>query len=162
MRIAVGANHRGLTVRDHVVPLLRSIGHEVEVIEAPREQAADYPDIAAGVARQIGQGTAERGILIGRSGMGMCIVANKFPGVRAAVCNDEFTADTSRRYLNVNVLCLSAELVGEYSVQKIIEVWLATPFDGGRHGRRTERVSAIEREVWASQATPPPATQIGK
>ena len=95
----------------------------------------------------------ERGILIGRTGLGMCIAANKFPGVRAAVCNDKFTADTARRYLNVNVLCLSADLLGEYSIGKIVEVWLATPAEGGRHRRRTERIAALEREVRGGGST---------
>jgi ribose 5-phosphate isomerase B len=150
MRVAVGANDRGLAVREQVVPLLQRFGHEVDVVEAPQGRAAEYPEIAAEVGRRMGQGRAERGILIGRSGMGMCIVANKFPGVRAAVCNDEFTADTGRRYLDVNVLCLSADMVGEHSIRTIIEVWLATPAEGGRHGRRIERVSAIEEEVRSS------------
>jgi ribose 5-phosphate isomerase B len=153
MRIVVGANSRGLAVRDQVVPLLQRLGHEVDVVEAPQGPPAEYPEIAAGLARRMAKGGTEKGILIGRSGMGMCIVANKFPGVRAAVCNDEFTADTSRRYLDVNVLCLSADLVGEYSIQKIIEVWLTTPAEGGRHGRRTERISTIEREVRSSFGT---------
>jgi ribose 5-phosphate isomerase B len=153
MRIVVGANSRGLAVRDQVIPLLQRLGHEVDVVEAPQGQPGEYPEIAAGLAWRMAQGGAEKGILVGRSGMGMCIVANKFPGVRAAVCNDEFTADTSRRYLDVNVLCLSADLVGEYSIQKIIEVWLATPAEGGRHGRRTERISTIEREVRSSFGT---------
>jgi len=153
MRIAVGANSRGLAVRAQVVPLLQRLGHEVDVVEPLQGQAAEYPEVAAALARRMAQGGAEKGILIGRSGMGMCIVANKFPGVRAAVCDDEFTADTSRRYLDVNVLCLSADLVGEYSIQKIIEVWLATPAEGGRHGRRTERISTIEREVLSSFRT---------
>jgi ribose 5-phosphate isomerase B len=153
MRIVVGANSRGLAVRDQVIPLLQRLGHEVDVVESPQGQPAEYPEIAAGLARRMAQGGAEKGILIGRSGMGMCIVANKFPRVRAAVCNDEFTADTSRRYLDVNVLCLSADLVGEYSIQKIIEVWLATPAEGGRHGRRTERISTIERDVLSSFGT---------
>ncbi len=153
MHIAVGANSRGLAVRAQVIPLLQRLGHEVDVVEPPQGQAAEYPEVAAAFARRMAQGGAEKGILIGRSGMGMCIVANKFPGVRAAVCNDEFSADTSRRYLDVNVLCLSADMVGEYSIQKIIEVWLATPAEGGRHGRRTERISTIEREVLSSFGT---------
>ncbi len=146
MRVAIGANYRGVAVRDRVVRLLGQLGHEVDLVEIPEGQAAEYPEIAASVGPRVQQGKADRGVLIGRTGMGMCIVANKFPGVRAVVCHDEFSAETSRRYLDVNVLCLSAELVGEEMVERIVETWLKTPFDGGRHARRIERIALMERE----------------
>lgn len=146
MRIAIGANNRGVAARDHVVRLLQQLGHEAEQVEVPEGQAAEYPEIAARVGQRVQRGKADRGVLIGRTGMGMCIVANKLPGVRAAVCNDEFSAETSRRYLDVNVLCLSAELVGEQMTDRIVETWLKAPFDGGRHARRIERLALMERE----------------
>ena len=145
MRVAVGANNRGFAIRDQVTRLLQHLGHQVVVVEMPEGQPTEYPDIAASVAQQVQQGKAERGILIGRSGMGMCMVANRFSGVRAAVCHDEFMADMSRRYLDVNVLCLSADLLGEELTERMIEAWLKTPFEGGRHAVRIERISAIER-----------------
>ena len=145
MHVAVGANNRGLAVRDEVIRVVQHLGHEVAQVQAPEGQAAEYPEIAAMVAQQVLRGNAERGILIGRSGMGMCIVANRFSGVRAAVCYDEFMADMSRRYLDVNVLCLSADLLGEELTERIIETWLTTPFEGGRHAVRIDRISAIER-----------------
>jgi ribose 5-phosphate isomerase B len=146
MRIAVGATNRGLAVRDQIVHLLRDLGHDVAMMEMPEGQPGEYPDISASVARQIRAGKAERGILIGWSGMGMCIVANRFSGVRAAVCFDEFMTELGRRYLDVNVLCLSADLVGEEPSKRIVEAWLKAPFEGGRHARRISRISEIERE----------------
>ena len=146
MRVAVGANNRGFAIRDQVTRLLQHLGHEVAVVEMPEGQPAEYPDIAASVAQRVQQGEAERGILIGRSGMGMCMVANRFSGVRAAVCHDEFMADMSRRYLDVNVLCLSADLLGEELTERMIEAWLKAPFEGGRHAVRIERISVLERE----------------
>ena len=142
MRIAVGANSRGLAVRAQVIPLLQRLGHEVDVVDAPQGQATEYPEVAAALAQRMAQGGAEKGILIGRSGMGMCIVANKFPGVRAAVCNDEFTADTSRRYLDVNVLCLSADMVGEYRL-----------LDCG-DGFRPERYTPVDSSLRAPEPGP--------
>lgn len=147
MRVAVGANNRGVVVRDNVIRLLQQLGCAVEQVEIPDHQAAEYPEVAASVAMRVRQGKADSGVLIGRSGMGMCIVANKFPGVRAAVCHDEFSADSSRRHLDANVICLSAELVGGEMIDRIVRVWLQTPFDGGRHARRIERVALLERET---------------
>ena len=146
MLVAVGANNRGFAIRDQVTRLLQHLGHEVAVVEMPEGQLTEYPDIAASVAQQVQQGKAERGILIGRSGMGMCIVANKFAGIRAILCHDEFMAEMSRRCLDANVLCLSAELLGRQHIERMIETWLNTPFEGGRHAVRITRISAIERE----------------
>jgi ribose 5-phosphate isomerase B len=147
MRVAVGANKRGFAVRDRVVQLLQRLGHAADAIEIPEGQVADYPEIAARLAKQVQQGSADRGILIGRTGMGMCIVANRFHGIQAAVCQDEFSAETCRRYLDVNVLCLSAEMLGELGVERIIETWLKIPFEGGRHAHRIERISALEKDA---------------
>ena len=147
MRIAVGADNRGLGVRDHIRDLLQRFGHEVEEVGGP-----EYPDIASQVARRVRQAKADRGILIARTGMGMCIVANRFWGVRAAVCFDEFMAEMSRRYLDVNVLCLSGELLDKEHAEKIVEVWLNTPFEGGRHARRIDKISVIERQGPANES----------
>jgi ribose 5-phosphate isomerase B len=146
MRIAVGANHRGFAVRDQVIALLTRLNHEVDKIETPQGQAGEYPEIAARVAKQVQQGQAERGILVGRTGMGMCLVANRFSGVLAAACYDQFLADAGRRYLDVNVLCLSADLLGEQEIERIVETWLDAPFEGGRHAQRIARIATIERE----------------
>ena len=145
MLVAVGADYRGVAIEDQVIRLVQHLGHQLIHVQTIEGQAAEYPEIAAMVAQQVQQGKAERGILIARTGMGMCVVANKFSGIRAIVCCDEFMAEMSRRYLDANVLCLSAELLGGQYVEKVIETWLKTPFEGGRHAVRIERISAIER-----------------
>jgi ribose 5-phosphate isomerase B len=104
----------------------------------------DYPDIAADVAGRVSGGTADRGILICCTGVGMAIAANKLAGVRAATCHDEVTAEMSRRHNDLNVLCLSAEMIGPEVQEKIIRTWLTTPFEGGRHARRVAKITALE------------------
>ena len=151
MRIAVGADHRGFSMRARIVGLLRQLGHEVEDVGTYSGEAVDYPDIAARVARKVSHGEVDRGILICGTGLGMSITANKFPGVRAAPCHDDLTAEMSRRHNDANVLCLSADLLGERLVARMIELWLVTPFEGGRHGRRVEKIREIEREVEAER-----------
>lgn len=147
MRVVIGADHRGYAVREAVVALLKRLGHEVDDRGTHDTQIVLYPDVAADVARLVSNGEAERGILIGRTGLGMCIVANKFPGIRAAACHDEIMAETSRRYIDTNVLCLSAELLGELQIARTIEVWLKTPFEAGRHVLRLDRIAAVEQEI---------------
>jgi ribose 5-phosphate isomerase B len=145
MRVAVGADYRGVASEDQVIRSVQHLGHQLIHVQTIEGKAAEYPEIAAMVAQQVQQGKAERGILIARTGMGMCVVANKFSGIRAIVCYDEFMAEMSRRYLDANVLCLSAELLGGQHLEKVIETWLKTPFEGGRHAVRIERISAIEK-----------------
>lgn len=152
MRVAIGADHRGFQVRAKILALVQHLGHEAEDMGTDRAEIVLYPDIAAPVARKVSDGDVERGILVGRTGLGMCIVANKFPGVRAAVCQDEMTAETSRRLIDVNVLCLSAELLSESQIERIVRVWLATLFEGGRHNLRLERIRIVEREVARRQS----------
>ncbi|MBN2293921.1 MAG: ribose 5-phosphate isomerase B, partial [Pirellulales bacterium] len=110
-----------------------------------KDTSVDYPDIAAVVAGKVSQGEVDRGILVCGTGLGMAIVANKFPGVRAAPCHDSVTAELSRRHNDLNVLCLSGDILGERLVDRLIETWLNTEFEGGRHQRRVEKVKAIER-----------------
>ena len=147
MHIAVGTDHRGYLVRGKIVELLQQLGHEVDDLGTFTDESVDYPDIAARVAAKVSHGEAERGILICGTGLGMCIAANKFPGVRAAPCHDDLTAEMSRRHNDSNILCLSADLLGERLIDRMIELWLATPFEGGRHARRIDKITAIEREV---------------
>jgi ribose 5-phosphate isomerase B len=147
MRIAIGTDHRGYPVRSKVIDLLKRLGHEVEDVGTFTDEAVDYPDVAARVARKVSHGTADRGILICGTGLGMCIAANKFGGVRAAPCHDDLTAEMSRRHNDSNVLCLSGDLLGERLIDRMVELWLATPFEGGRHARRVEKIAALEREV---------------
>ena len=151
MRIAVGTDHRGYALRGKIIELLEHLGHEVEDMGTKTDEAVDYPDVAARVSRKVSRGEADRGILICGTGLGMCIAANKFPGVRAAPCHDDLTAEMSRRHNDSNVLCLSADLLGERLIGRMIELWLTTPFEGGRHARRIEKISAIEHEIEQQQ-----------
>jgi ribose 5-phosphate isomerase B len=144
MRIAVGCDHRGVHVKQKVVELLGKLTHEVVDVGVDSQESVDYPDIAAEVARRVSCGQADRGILICGTGIGMCIAANKFPGVRAAPCHDDVTAEMSRRHNDLNVLCLSADLLGAKLIDRMIEIWLATEFEGGRHARRVGKISDIE------------------
>ncbi len=144
MRIAVGSDHRGLSMRAKVVAFLRELGEEVLEVGNNGAGEIDYPDVAAEVARKVASQEADRGILIGGTGVGMCIVANKIRGVRAAPCHDHVTAELSRRHNDLNVLCLAADVLGERLVDRLVEIWLRTPFDGGRHARRNEKIAKLE------------------
>jgi ribose 5-phosphate isomerase B len=152
MKIAVGSDHRGFEVRTKVIELLQRLGHEVQDCGSFTPAPCDYPDIAAQVASRVSRGEVDRGILICGTGLGMCIAANKFPGVRAAPCHDDFTAEMSRRHNDVNVLCLSADLLGERLIDRMVEIWLNTPFEGGRHARRIRKILEVEKQ----QLPPPP------
>ena len=145
MRIAVGSDHRGVNLRDTVVGLLARLGQEVIDVGSYDDQCVDYPDIAAQVARKVSAGDVDRGILICGTGLGMTIAANKFPGVRAAPCYDDLTAEMSRRYNDLNVLCLSGDILGERQVDRMIEIWLNTGFEGGHHARRVQKIAELER-----------------
>ena len=151
MRIVFGTDHRGYSIRARILNLLRRLGHDVEDMGAYSGEAVDYPDIAARVARKVSRGEVDRGILICGTGLGMCITANKFPSVRAAPCHDDLTAEMSRRHNDANILCLSADLLGERLVDRMIEIWLNTPFEGGRHARRVNKICKLEAEIQAEE-----------
>jgi ribose 5-phosphate isomerase B len=127
-----------------LVELVQRLGHEVVDLGTFTGDSVDYPDIAAAVGRKVSSGEVERGILACGTGLGMCIAANKVRGVRAAPCHDDITAEMSRRHNDSNVLCLSADLLGERLIDRMIEIWLGTPFEGGRHARRVEKITALE------------------
>ncbi len=146
MRIAVGSDHRGFHVKENVVQLLNRLGHEVVDCGTHDCNSVDYPDVAAIVAHQVHNHEVERGILICGTGIGMCIAANKVPGIRAAPCHDDLSAEMSRRHNDLNVLCLSADMLGERLIDRMVEIWLRTEFEGGRHARRVEKIAALEVE----------------
>jgi ribose 5-phosphate isomerase B len=148
-KIAIGSDHHGVNVRTKIAGLLRQEGHSVLEFgpQLPIAVPTDYPDIAAEVSVLISKGEVERGILICGSGIGMCITANKFAGVRAAPVIDELSAELSRRHNNLNVLCLSGEMLSEEMIIKLVELWLKTPFDGGRHETRINKITRIEEEL---------------
>ena len=145
MRIAIGSDHRGWQVKARLVKTLQDAGHEVFDLGTNSADSVDYPDIASAVSARVSANEVERGILICGTGIGMSISANKFPGVRAATCQDAFVAEMSRRHNDVNVLCLGGDLLGERLVDDLVGIWLKTEFEGGRHGRRIEKIGQLER-----------------
>jgi ribose 5-phosphate isomerase B len=145
MKIAIGCDHRGFGVKTKLMEVVAKLGHEVIDVGTHSADSCDYPDLGAIVAGKVSTGEVDRGILICGSGIGMCIVANKFPGVRAAPCHDDLSAEMSRRHNDLNVLCLSADMLGERLIDRLVEVWLNTPFEGGRHTRRIEKITELER-----------------
>lgn len=145
MRIAIGSDHRGFDLKKKVIAVLQEAGHDVQDAGASGDQSVDYPDFAAVVAKQVSDGEQDRGILICGTGIGMAIAANKFPRVRAAPCTDEVTAEISRRHNDLNVLCLSADLLSSRVVQRMVDVWINTEFEGGRHARRVDKITGIEQ-----------------
>lgn len=144
MRISVGSDHRGFEVKERLIELLKRLGHEVCDEGTTSQESVDYPDFAFAVSHKVSAGQVDRGILICGTGIGMTITANKFPGVRAAVCMDAVTAEISRRHNDLNVLCLAGDLLGKRNIDQLVEVWLKTEFDGGRHARRLAKVASCE------------------
>lgn len=144
MKIALSTDHRGTHLYEALTDLIRRLGHESVEVPTCTGGACDYPDMAWVVGKAVNEGRADRGILVCGSGIGMCIAANKMPGIRAALVHDDITAEVSRRHNDANVLCLSADMLGQRLIEKIIEVWLATAFEGGRHARRNAKIAAIE------------------
>jgi len=145
MIIALGADHRGTHSAKQLADRLTSLGHDVRVLSQLTGDTCDYPIPAFAVGRAVAEKQAEVGVLICGTGIGMCIAANKVPGVRAAVVHDELSATISRTHNDANILCLSADLLGQRLIEKIAELWLATPFQGGRHARRLEEITLIEQ-----------------
>lgn len=146
MRVAIGADHAGFLLKEDLKRYLHEMGHEVEDFGTESEEQADYPPICAAVARAVRDGRAERGMVLGGSGQGEQIAANKVRGARAALCNDLFTAFLSRSHNDANVLAIGARIVAPTLAREILKTWLATPFEGDRHERRIEQIAEIERE----------------
>ena len=145
MRIAVGSDHAGYRLKEDLKVFLKEAGHEVEDLGTHSEEPVDYPPVCALVGHAVAEGRAERGIVLGGSGQGEQIAANKVHGIRAALCNDLYTARMSRRHNDANVLALGARIVAEPLAREITKLWLEEPFDGGRHLPRIEQIGAIER-----------------
>ena len=139
MKIAIGSDHRGFEVKRRIVSLLQQLGHEILDVGPPGRESVDYPDFAFQVATAVHEGRADRGILVCGTGIGMCIAANKVRGVRAAPCHDSITAEMSRRHNDANVLCLSADLLGEELMLRMAKIFLETEFESGRHARAPSR-----------------------
>jgi ribose 5-phosphate isomerase B len=144
MRIAIGADHAGYALKQHLVGTLRKLGHTVEDFGTMSEEPVDYPDICAAVGRAVVRGQVDRGVVVGGSGQGEQIAANKVQGVRAALCNDLYTTRMSRLHNDANVLAIGGRIVAPGLADEIAKLWLETPFEGGRHQRRIDQIAAIE------------------
>ena len=146
-RIAIGCDHRGFALKQLLMPFLQTLGHSYQDFGSYDTVPVDYPDIARKVGEAVASGSCDCGILICSTGIGMCIAANKIRGVRAASCHNAFEAQRARSHNDANVLCLSGENTDAGSALEIVEPFLATDFEGGRHVQRVNKIRALETEV---------------
>jgi ribose 5-phosphate isomerase B len=144
MKVVVACDHRGFEAKKRLLPLLNKSGHVVSDIGCESAASCDYPDFAAPASRAVAAGEFDVAILLDGSGIGMSIVANKIRGVRAALAHDEVTARQSREKNHCNVLCLGTDLLGEDQIRKIVDIFLTTPFQPGRHDKRVAKIAEIE------------------
>jgi ribose 5-phosphate isomerase B len=145
MKIAIGADHAGFALKQHLLATLARLGHQIDDLGTHSSEPVDYPEICASVARAVVERRAERGIVVGGSGQGEQMAANKVPGARAALCNDLYTARLSRQHNDANILAIGGRIVGCALADEIVGLWLATAFDGGRHQRRIDQIAALEK-----------------
>jgi ribose 5-phosphate isomerase B len=145
VRIAIGADHAGFLLKEHLKLALQRIGHVVDDHGTDGEVPVDYPPICISVARAVANGHADRGVVLGGSGQGEQIAANKVCGIRAALCNDLYTARLSREHNDANVLSIGGRIVAFGLADEILKIWLETPFEGGRHQRRIDQIAEAER-----------------
>lgn len=154
MLIAIGSDHAGLEMKSEIIAILKELGHiytdygtNLESgLESGTPQSVDYPDFGEKVAMDVSTGKAESGILICGTGIGMSIVANKFPNVRASLCNELFSAKMSRLHNDANILVLGGRIIGKDLANEIVRTWLTTPFEGGRHANRLKKIALIEEK----------------
>jgi ribose 5-phosphate isomerase B len=146
MRIAIGADHAGYPLKQYLVGVLKEWGHDVDDLGTHSEEPVDYPPICADVGRAVAAGRADRGIVLGGSGQGEQISANKVHGVRAALCNDLYTARLAREHNDANVLSMGARILAPALAEEITRLFLETAFGGGRHARRIKEIATIEAE----------------
>ncbi len=158
-RIAIGSDHAGFELKPHLVAVLARDGHEILDLGTDSTESCDYPPICASVGRAVRDGDAHLGIVLGGSGQGEQLAANKVHGVRAALCNDLYTARMARAHNDANVLRIGARVVGVGLAEEIVAVFLGTPFEGGRHARRVEQVMAIEIDEITPAADPTTPTR---
>jgi ribose 5-phosphate isomerase B len=154
VRVVIGSDHAGFVLKGALAGHLRAVGHQVEDIGTFSTEPVDYPPICADVARRVVRGEGDLGIVVGGSGQGEAIAANKVHGVRAALCHDEYTSRMARRHNDANVLSLGARVVATELALDILDVFLSTPFDGGRHVARIEELAEIEAEESAQGSGP--------
>lgn len=147
MMIAIGSDHGGVELKDCLLGVLRSHGIEVEDLGTQGNESVDYPDFGSLVASKVARGEADRGILICTNGIGMSILANKYPRVRAALVHDLTGARTSREHNNSNILVLGGGITERPLAEQILDIWLRTPFAGGRHQRRIDKIAQVEKQL---------------
>ena len=145
--IVIGADHGGVELKDALIGELRTRGEDVVDAGTSGRESVDYPDFARAVAARVARGEAARGILVCTNGIGMSIAANKFPGVRAALVGDATAARMAREHNDANVLVFGGGMTGRFHALELLRIFLDTPFAGGRHQRRVDKIADIEREV---------------
>jgi ribose 5-phosphate isomerase B len=145
--VALGSDHGGFALKEKLKPIFEEHGLHITDIGVHEEKPADYPDIARQVAELVARGDAARGVIIDGAGIGSCIVANKFPGVRAALCYDKASARNSREHNDSNILTLGGRLLTSTQAEDVLRVWLSTPFGGGRHAARVQKIAEIEKAL---------------
>jgi ribose 5-phosphate isomerase B len=143
--IAIGADHAGFKAKEELKALLQQKGFQVLDMGTVSEESTDYPDYAVKVGQAVAQGKAQQGVLVCGTGIGMCMTANKIRGVRAALVTDEMTAEMSRKHNDANVFCAGARVLATDQMKRLLEKWLATPFEGGRHERRVKKINDLDR-----------------
>ena len=147
MRIIIGSDHAGFALKESVKGFLSAAGYRVFDAGTHRDESVDYPDYGILAAGRVSSGEFEKGILVCGSGVGMAIVANKFPGIRAALCLDEETARLSRQHNDSNILVLAGRKTEAAAAERIIKTWLETPFEGGRHQKRLDKIRELEQKL---------------
>jgi ribose 5-phosphate isomerase B len=144
MKVAIGCDHAGVSLKNEILPELEKLGITWKDFGTTSEESVDYPDFGEKVSEEVSRGNFERGILICGTGIGMSIVSNKFPGIRAALCSESFSAKMSRLHNDANVLVLPGRIINSDTAKEIVNAWFTTPFEGGRHQRRLDKIREIE------------------
>ncbi|MBI5846804.1 MAG: ribose 5-phosphate isomerase B [Nitrospirae bacterium] len=147
MKIAIGSDHAGFGLKENVLELLNELNHDIVDCGTYNTESVDYPDFGEKVSHMVSAGEVEMGVLICGTGLGMSMVANKFPNVRAALCNDLFSAKMSRLHNDANVLVLGGRIIGKDLASEIVRTWLSTAFEGERHMRRLNKIKKIEETL---------------
>ncbi len=150
MKIAIGCDHAGFALKNEITQILEGLNIEWEDFGTKDEESVDYPDFGEKVSTAVSKGNVDRGILICGTGIGMSIVANKFPGVRAALCSEDYSAKMSRMHNDANLLVLPGRVIDKETAMQIVKMWFKTDFEGGRHQRRLDKIADIEKRIKSS------------
>jgi ribose 5-phosphate isomerase B len=148
MKLAIGCDHGGFELKEEILKFIKTVANmEVSDLGPAGGQSVDYPDYGGRVSEAVSKGSVDRGILICGTGIGMSIVANRYQGVRAALCHDHFTAQMSREHNDANILVMGERVLGKGVALEIVKTWLDTPFAGGRHQKRLDKIQSIEKSL---------------